>query len=132
MSAENVEGMRRTFDAYSRRDREGWLKGCDPELEVVPVGEWPETDTIRGGEAAWDFLMAAEEPWEPGVFELTEVVDGDDKVVARQRRTMRGRASGVEVEYDYWVVLTYRGGKALRVEWFDDRATALEAAGLAP
>jgi hypothetical protein len=32
--------------------------------------------------------------------------------------------------YDYWLVVTYRNGKALRAEFFADGAEALEAAGL--
>jgi ketosteroid isomerase-like protein len=46
-----------------------------------------------------------------------------------ERREMRGKASGAGVVYDYWLVVTYRNGKALRAEWFADRAEALEAAG---
>ena len=130
MSAENVERMKRAFDAFFRRDKAAWLELCDPQIEIVPVGDWPETDAIRGGEAAWNFLVATDEPWERGPYELLEVIDGEDKVVARQRRQMRGKSSGVEVEYDYWVALTYRAGKALRVEWFADRETALAATGI--
>jgi ketosteroid isomerase-like protein len=130
MSAEDVERMKRAFDAFFRRDKAAWLELCDPEIEIAPIGDWPETDPIRGGEAAWDFLLGADEPWEPGPYELLEVFDAEDKVVARQRRHLRGVSSGVEVEYDYWVVLTYRAGKALRVEWFADRETALQTAGI--
>jgi ketosteroid isomerase-like protein len=130
MSQENVERMHRAFDAFARRDKVAWLELCDPDVEFAPVGDWPETDPIRGREAGWDFLVAADEPWERGPYEVVEVIDGDDKVVARQRRDLRGKSSGVEVEYDYWLVLTFRDGKALRGEWFANRETALEAAGL--
>jgi ketosteroid isomerase-like protein len=46
------------------------------------------------------------------------------------RRDLRGKSSGVEVEYDYWVVFTFHGGLVARAEWFEDRQEALEAAGL--
>jgi ketosteroid isomerase-like protein len=129
MSQENIERMHRAFDAFTRRDKVAWCELCDPDVEIVPVGDWPETD-IRGREAAWNFLVAADEPWEPGPYEMAEVIDGDDMVVARQRRDLRGKSSGVEVEYDYWLVLTFRNEKAVRAEWFDARRKALEAAGL--
>jgi hypothetical protein len=32
--------------------------------------------------------------------------------------------------WSYWVVVTFRNRKALRIEWFVDRREALEAAGL--
>jgi ketosteroid isomerase-like protein len=44
--------------------------------------------------------------------------------------TRRGRSSGVEVDYDYWAVFTFRDGKIVRTEWFEGRDAALEAAGL--
>ena len=43
---------------------------------------------------------------------------------------MRGKASGIEAEFEYWAVLTFSNGKLLRSELFTDRARALEAAGL--
>ncbi len=121
--------MHRAFDAFTRGDKVAWCELCDPDVEIAPVGDWPERE-IRGREAAWDFLVAADEPWEPGPYEMAEVIDGDDQVVAHQRRDLRGKTSGVEVEYDYWVVFTFRNGKAVGAEWFDARLEALEAAGL--
>src|SRR2546423_13211649 len=115
MSHENKEKVRNAFDAFSRRDQKAWSELCDPDFEAIPVGDWPEGH-IRGRKAVWDFLITVEEPWEPGSYELTEVIEGGDQVLARQRRDLRGRASGVEVEYDYWVVFTFRNGKACRAE----------------
>jgi hypothetical protein len=50
--------------------------------------------------------------------------------VERSKRELRGSASGAPVAWGYWVVLTFRKGKVLRFEWFDERIEALEAAGL--
>jgi ketosteroid isomerase-like protein len=56
---------------------------------------------------------------------------GTDKVVAALRSEIRGKASGAVVAFRFWQVITFRNeGKALRFEWFNDRAGALEAAGL--
>ena len=46
------------------------------------------------------------------------------------RRHLQGRASGIEVDYDYWVVFTFRDGLVFRAEWFETREKALEAAAL--
>ena len=43
---------------------------------------------------------------------------------------MPGKASGASVPWALWQVITIRNGRALRSEWFSDRAGALEAAGL--
>ena len=129
MSRDNVERLRQALEAFARRDRAAWDEFCDPSVEVLPVGDWPEGN-IQGREAAWDFFVATEEPWEPGAYEMVEVIDDADHVVTRLRRETRGKSSGVEVHYDYWLVLTSRYGKALRLEWFEKRDDALEAAGL--
>jgi hypothetical protein len=50
--------------------------------------------------------------------------------LVHQQSVVRGRASGADVELDYWVVVTFREAKIIRDEWFADRAGALEAAGL--
>jgi ketosteroid isomerase-like protein len=129
MPRENEERVRRSLEAFVRRDKPAWAALTDPEIEAIPIGDWPETE-IRGRDAVWDFLVSVDEPWEPGRFELTEVTEKDDRVVARQRRDLRGKASGVEVTYDYWVVLTFSDGLCRRAEWFETRDEALEAAGL--
>lgn len=131
MSKENVESLRQGLDAFNRRDRAAWLALCDPELENVPPRDWPESDPIRGREAVWDFYLEGNEPWEDSPFEYVEIIDaGNDKVVADLRREVRGKASGASVAWSYWQVGTIRNGKMLRLEWFTDRAEALEAAGL--
>jgi hypothetical protein len=43
-------------------------------------------------------------------------------------RTLRGKSSGIEVDYDYWIVVTFREGKMRRAQWFSEREEALEAA----
>ena len=131
MSQENVETVRRGFKAFSERDRESWLALCDPALESSPSGDWPETATVRGREAVWEFYIQADDPWEPGAYELAEVIDaGEDRVLARQVREMRGKDSGATVRYDYWVLFVFRTGRLTRVEWFPTRDDALDAVGL--
>jgi ketosteroid isomerase-like protein len=131
MSEENVERMRQVVAAFGRGDKETWRGLCHHDIEVVPIGNWPEAPArIRGREAVWDFFVATEEPWEPGTYELDEVTDGGDHLAARMRRDLRGKSSGVEVEFDYWVVFTFRDGKVTRAEFFEGRKGALEAAGL--
>jgi ketosteroid isomerase-like protein len=129
MSQENLERLSRGLDAVAGRDKAAWDELCDPNLEVVPVGDWPEGE-IQGREAAWDFFIAADEPWEPGTYEVVEFIDGGDQGVAHLRRDMKGKSSGVEVHYDYWLVATLRDGKTRRLEWFEKRDEALDAAGL--
>lgn len=68
-------------------------------------------------------------PWEPGEYEIAESIDCEnDKVVMHIRRHVRGKTSGLEADFDYWVVGTVRNGKGLRSEWFAERERAFDAA----
>jgi ketosteroid isomerase-like protein len=131
MSQENVESMRRSLDAFNRRDKAAWLATFDPEAELVPAREWPENAPVRGAQPIWDFYVEVTGAWDEDRFELGEVIDSEtDKIVANTRRETRGKASGAAVAFSYWLVGTFRDGRTIRAEWFADRAEALEAAGL--
>src|SRR5262245_34046067 len=131
MSEENIELMRRSVEAFERRDRTAWLAIMDEDLEVVPPRDWPESG-VRGAEAAWDLYLDVFDAFSRVPVDDIEIVAAQaDKVVARYRFDVSGRASGAGVEFDYWLVSTVREGRFTRGQWFAKRAEALEAAGLA-
>ena len=131
MSQENVERLRQGVAALNRGDRTAFLALCDPEVENVPPRDWPESEPIRGREAVWDFYIETIAPWGKASFEFAEIMEaGDDKVVGDLRQEVQGKASGVQVAWAYWQVVTLREGRAIRIEFFADRAEALKAAGL--
>ena len=130
MSQENVEIVQKALAAFNRRDRTAWLAFYDPEFENVPPRDWPESAAIKGPEAVWEFYVETQEPWQGATFEAGELFDVGNKVAAEIRAEMRGKASGASVPWALWQVITIRNGRALRSEWFSDRADALEAAGL--
>jgi ketosteroid isomerase-like protein len=131
MSEENVELVRRFVEAFVRRDRDGFLALLDPEFEGVPPSEWPESAPVRGREAAWDFGLELEAPWQVGSYEITELIEaGNDRTVMGATRDVRGKSSGVEGKLEIWGVISFREARIIRIEWFSDRGEALEAAGL--
>jgi ketosteroid isomerase-like protein len=129
--SENVETLRRSLEAFDRRDKASWLETRDPDYEVITSIEWPEGD-VRGPEAAWDFYMTIADTFERRPFsDDIEFVDaGPTTVLVHQRNDVRGGESGVNVEIDYWIVVSFRNGKMIRDQWFADRDEAFEAAGL--
>ena len=64
-------------------------------------------------------------------FEVEELIDAGEQVLAVIREREVGRASGAPVEATHLAVYTLGGGKVIRLQVFDDRQQALEAAGLA-
>jgi ketosteroid isomerase-like protein len=130
MSQENVEIWRRSQEAFTRRDRTTWLALFDEDVELVPDRNWPEPG-VRGADAVWDYYMRIIDAFDQFPTDKGEAVDaGSDKVLVHERHDLSGKGSSAEVEFDYWAVLTIRQGKIRRVEWFVNRAEALEAAGL--
>jgi ketosteroid isomerase-like protein len=127
----NMEIVRQALAAFNRRDPAAWLELCDAALENSPPREWPESDPMQGPEVVWDFLIKASEPWEATSLEHDDLIDaGSERVVARVRGQMKGKASGASVPWSFWQVVTLRGGKVRRIEWFADRAEALRTVGL--
>jgi ketosteroid isomerase-like protein len=62
--------------------------------------------------------------------DLEEVVEEGDNVVALVHLTARGTGSGVEVDVRFYAQFKVRNGKVICVFDHEDRAAALEAAGL--
>jgi ketosteroid isomerase-like protein len=131
MFEKNMETLQTATEAFIRRDREAWLALQDRDAEFRADPEWPEAETVRGRESVWDILISITDAWEQTPTNMVEVIDaGHDRLVARYRQPVQGKASGVETEFDYWLVSTFRGGKIVSSWWFSDRAKALQAAGL--
>jgi ketosteroid isomerase-like protein len=101
-----------------------------PFLDEDVQWSWPLTpESFRGRHgvlrAATDWLEAVDN-WQ---IELEEVVDAGDRVFSQRVRAV-GKGSGVPSAQQVYSVITFRGGRILRIEDHLDRGAALEAAGL--
>jgi ketosteroid isomerase-like protein len=131
VSQENVDLAQRGLDAFNRRDKAAWLTLMDPDMEVIPPRDWPESAPIRGSEAVWKFYIQNIEAFREGVLENVELIDaGGNGVVAHMRGELHGSQSNASVAFSFWPVSTFRRGKTVRTEWFSDRSDALKAVGL--
>ena len=128
MSQENVEALRGNFDRFARGDFTE-LADLTDDFELVTSPEMPDAGTYRG-EAARDWLNAWVESFDGLTLGATEFIDAGDKVVVEflQRGTPRGGSTPVELRT--WSVTTRREGVLARIELFQSRGEALEAAGL--
>jgi ketosteroid isomerase-like protein len=83
----------------------------------------------EGVRAYWRNWLSA---WSDLDFELQDVVDAGDEVVALIRNQRQwGRHSGIVTEVQpYGLVFTIRDGKVVRWRAYPDQDSALEAAGL--
>jgi ketosteroid isomerase-like protein len=66
-------------------------------------------------------------------MDVEEVIEaGESGVVALIRIGVTGRESGISVEREDAVVYEVRDGLIVQVDYYNDRAVALAAAGLPP
>jgi ketosteroid isomerase-like protein len=134
MSQENVEIVRRVYDAVERGDATTVLGLYDPGIEWEfsrsPFRLLFQHDVYRGHDGLRSFIRERyEEAWESIDDELEELIDAGEHVISVITTRGRGRASGVEVEKTHAGVWTFRGRKIVRVAWMS-REEALESAGL--
>ena len=63
-------------------------------------------------------------------MELQKVIDVGDQVVSLFRIHAVGAGSGVAVQRGDGMLWTFRNGKLIRLDYFNDQKQALRAAGL--
>jgi ketosteroid isomerase-like protein len=135
MSEENVEIVRRVYDAAARRDTSSViaLYGSDIEWDIsnAPARELlGEPHVYHGHEGLRRFFREWYYAWEHVEPDLEELIDADEHVISVETTRGRGRASGAEVELSHYAVWTIQQHKIVRVVWFGTRDEALEAAGV--
>jgi ketosteroid isomerase-like protein len=131
MSQENVEIVRKVFDAMAAGDREQGLAYADPSIVVDATRRVFNPKTYRGLEGLEQLSADVDEVWEDFVSEPDEYLDAGDQVVVSGRVTGKGRGSGVVVRDEFSSVWTVRDGRIVHWELHTDRASALESVGLA-
>ncbi len=134
MSQENVERVRRGYDAFN----EGRVPAMvdefyAPEIvyDMTPMGI-PGFGIYEGAEGIAAFM----EEW-LGAFaasdwhiEVVELIDLGERVAAVVCQRGQGASSGVAVELEFVQVITVQDGKAIHIDNYSSRQQALEAAEL--
>jgi ketosteroid isomerase-like protein len=119
MSEQNIELIRRAFEAYIRGDTDAVLAMCSEDIlitqaaEVIATGVPPEQHGHAGVVEAFGIWP---EQWDDFEIEIDRIVanPGDHVVVATLQRG-RGRQSGVEVEAAFFFTFLVRDGRI--AEW---------------
>ena len=131
MSKENVENVRRAFDAFSRGDLKGTLDHFAPESEFRPSGRFVDSQEVyRGREGFADFWETLRSPWESLTISIERIEDLGDQVLVLGTFHGKGRGSGVEVSDETAWLQTIQEGLILHTVTFPNWAEAIDAAGL--
>lgn len=139
MSADNVELVRRGYEAFNRGDIQTALALFDPRVEVHVSREGrqvlgPAFSSVYSGlDGFMEFLGQLQAAWEAWSWEPEEFIDaGEDRVLVMARMRGRGKAGGREVDQPIAQVCTMEDGRLVRHETYWDRDEARQAVGLAP
>ena len=131
MSRENVEVVRRAFEAGARGGVDAAAEFWHPEInwramEGAPddVGEFTGHDAMRRYLDDWS------EMFDDGRNEPEEFIDAGDRVVVMQHASGKSKRTGIPVDMRYAVVYTVQDGKIVRGREYATRAEALKAVGL--
>jgi ketosteroid isomerase-like protein len=129
MSQENVEIVRRMYEAFHAGDAEGALAHFDPEVMFdasvrVDGGIGHGREELNAMTAQW---VGAWEEWRETIEEMRDL--GSQVCVVTTQRG-RGKGSGIEVEDRYVVLYELEGDKISGMTLYATTAEALEAAWL--
>ena len=91
-----------------------------------------EPDTYRGPEGVRRWMDAWGDTMDDIHFDVDELIDAGDQVVAMSRLVARSRTTGIELEQGVAMVWTLRDGLAIRLDPYATREDALRAVGLEP
>ena len=126
--------VRGIYDAVARRDVE------TPFVVYAEDIVWDISNARRAAvypKRVWHGHEGVRQFWRDGLsvfgkvdLDVEELIDAGDQVLAVIREREVGRGSGVPVETSHLAVWTLADGKVTRMQMFDDRPEALEAAGL--
>jgi ketosteroid isomerase-like protein len=129
MSHENVEIVRRVYDALNRGDWDAVFRDMHPDVEVT-LQRGPGAGAHRGREVVQGFLQDYIETFESMVFEPEELLEHGDEVVVLLTRRARPKGGSGEMVVRNGHIWTVRDGSILSMKSFPDPDHALEAAGL--
>jgi uncharacterized protein len=131
MSEENVDIVRRAYEAFNGGDPEAAIALLDPEVEWTLPAHFPDAETWRGRERVVEGLGTLSDAWESIDIDVQELIDAGDRVVALVH--VKGRAAltgldlgGMGVDGHVW---TLRDGRAVSVRMYGGTEEALAELG---
>jgi ketosteroid isomerase-like protein len=133
MSRENLDIVRRAYEAWNRGDLETAFEFLDADVEMSAPPNLPEAGSYRGRAEIRQWVAEQLLPiLEEARAEPEKYLEAGDQVVVFVRYYGRGKASGIEVQganldAHVW---TLRDGKVRKLQMYSGTQTALEAVGL--
>jgi ketosteroid isomerase-like protein len=131
MSEENMEVVRRMYNAFHGGDIEGALSHFDPNVLVDASKARPDDVAIgTGHERLIQIVTSWMTAWDEWGEEIEEIRDLGSRVLVLSLQHGRGKGSGVAVEARWAVVYELDRGLITSMRIYPQTEEALKAAGL--
>ena len=125
MAGENLQIVRRVYDAFARGEFQSALEIYDPHV----VFGRDVSGVYWGVDGLKDYMRKVFDAWSSVTIEAEEITEVGENVLAAIRMRVVGCGSGVPVDLRYFHLWTFRGGLVIRLEVHPTREQALEALG---
>jgi ketosteroid isomerase-like protein len=127
MSSEYLPAFTRCFEAFNRRDLDGWLEMFCDDGELLD-GLTLNPEPYRGRDELTRWFRAWDKAWsEIEISELSVVHEAGDSIVIRWKVAARGRTSGAAITQWFYAACAMREGRIQRLEAYTTEADALRA-----
>ncbi|MGI9020498.1 MAG: nuclear transport factor 2 family protein [Solirubrobacterales bacterium] len=131
MSEENVvELARELFADWAKGNFGTTLDAMAPHAVLIVREGFIESGVHVGADQIGEYTRGFMGQYDSMVIEASDLQANGDTVFARVVQRGDGKASGIEMEMAYFMLISYRAGKIIRMESVIEEAEALEAAGL--
>ena len=129
MSEDNLDVVRRGYDAFGRGDINALLELFDEQIHWVTPGpsELATSGRRTGRQEVGQFFASVNELFDIQRFEPKEYIAQGDRVVVLGAEAARVRSTGKMLELDWVHVFTMRTGKVVAFQEFFDTAAVVAA-----
>jgi ketosteroid isomerase-like protein len=129
MTEDNLDVIRRGYEAFGRGDINALLESFDEQIQWVTPGP-PELATSgkrTGRQEVAEFFGAVNQAFDIQRFEPEEFIAQSDRIVVLGSETARVKTTGKVIELDWVHVFKMRNGKVVAFQEFFDTAAVVAA-----
>jgi ketosteroid isomerase-like protein len=127
MLQDDVERLRRAYQAFNDGGVEAFLERLAPDIHVRDRDSSPDRQTRYGREGIRELFDSYMEAFDALRLEPEEFIEAGDQIVVSLHQWVRGKGSGAEVGGHIAHVWTLRGPDIYRLRIFGDKDRALAA-----
>jgi ketosteroid isomerase-like protein len=124
--------VRRAHHALNRGDAQALAALCAPDFRLDMSDRVLNPEVYSGHDGIRRFVAEVHEVWDTFTWELTEVTEAGDAVLALVHSVGRGRGSGLDIDRNSAMLWQIPEETLLGLTFYRDPTAARKAAGLDP